>query len=336
MLCAICHVPVYLICRTDRSAFFFRHKMEDGSCPAQTLSPLTEEEIRARKYHGLRESEAHKRIKALVMRSVEADATFWNTTPEKKWKSSTEPNRFRRPDVRSENHDGKFAFEIQLSTTFLSVVVGRRDFYRDEGALLVWVLGSFNPSYRLMTTDDLLFSNRSNIIVVNEETAALSESSGRFHVRCHFRRPVRKGDRISDIWTHEIVPFAELRQDRSTQQAFYFDYDTAFEAHERAIAAEQTVKIEPTIAQDRAALFEFWKRHGHQFRHTPENRAQWQTLRVRFENWEIFLPEYPDSDLEFQAMLSALYSAREGTPIGYRTPRKTAGSDGLGVIQSSC
>ena len=46
--------------------FFFRHKTEDGSCPAKTRGTLSEEEIRARKYHGLRESEAHKRIKQLI------------------------------------------------------------------------------------------------------------------------------------------------------------------------------------------------------------------------------------------------------------------------------
>ncbi|MGI9377584.1 MAG: DUF6035 family protein [Tsuneonella suprasediminis] len=318
VICAICEVPVHIILRTDRSAFHFRHKEEDGSCPAQTRSPLSEEQIRARKYHGLRESEPHKKIKALVLRSLDADPAFRNTVPEQKWKSRDDPKRYRRPDVQSENDSGKFAFEIQLSTTFLGVVVGRRDFYRDEGALLVWVMGNFDPAYRLMTTDDLLFSNKSNIVVVDEETTALSERTRQFHVRCHFRKPVRNGDEISDIWTSEVVQFAELHQDRERQQAYFFDYDAAYDTLVSTIAAERQAALDAEIAEDADALFEFWKIHGHRFRHTAENRAYWQDIRERFEKWEFDLPEWPDIDLEFEAMLSVLCSVREGKPVGYK------------------
>lgn len=318
LICAMCEVPVHIILRTDRSAFHFRHKEEDGSCPAQTRSPLTEEQIRARKYHGLKESEPHKQIKALVLRSLDADPAFRSTVPEQRWRSRDDPRRYRQPDVQSENDDGKFAFEVQLSTTFLSVVVGRRDFYRDEGALLVWVMGGFDPAYRLMTTDDLLFSNKSNIVIVDEETTTLSERVKQFHVRCHFRKPVRNGDEISDIWTSEIVPFADLHQDRERQQTYCFDYEAAYEAHISAIAEERQAALDAEIAEDENALFEFWKLHGHRFRHTPENRALWQDMRERFEKWEYELPEWPDRDLEFEAMLSAIFSAREGTPVGYK------------------
>lgn len=318
MICSMCHIPVHLICQTDRSGFFFRHIKEDGSCPAKTQSGLSEEQIRARKYHGLRESEPHKRIKALILRSLDADSAFRNTEPEKKLKGKVDPSRFRRPDVQTEHDSGRIVFEVQLSTTFLSVVVGRRDFYRDERALLVWVMGSFDPAYRLMTTDDLLFSNRSNIVVVDEETTRLSVSRGQFHVRCHFRKPVRDEFGVTDSWAEEIVPFSALQQDRQSQQAFYFDFDAAYDELHRIVMAERQAAVEAEIAGDREALFRFWKTHGHGFRHTRENRALWNDLQDRLAQWEIYLPQWPDSDLKFEAMLSTLFSAREGHPVGYK------------------
>ncbi|WP_035646442.1 DUF6035 family protein [Bradyrhizobium sp. ORS 285] len=177
-ICAICGTPVHLVANM-RKRFFFRHKTEDGSCPAVTRSALSEEEIRARKYHGLRESEAHKRIKQLIERSLRADPAFDTETilQEKRWNATDDPQMWRKPDVQASSSEGWFAFEAQLWTTFLDVVVSRRMFYRDVGAHVIWVLATFSEDYRRMTTDDLLFSNNSNVFVVDEETARLSEVS---------------------------------------------------------------------------------------------------------------------------------------------------------------
>ena len=46
LVCANCGVPVYLACSTSKR-FFFRHRHEDGSCPAGTRTGFTEAEIRA-------------------------------------------------------------------------------------------------------------------------------------------------------------------------------------------------------------------------------------------------------------------------------------------------
>lgn len=121
--CAICGTPAYLVANL-RKRFFFRHCDEDGSCPAITRT-LTEAEIRARKYHGLRESEAHKRIKRLIERSLRADPSFHTETiqAEKYWRSESDPTKWRRPDVQASSAQRRFAFEAQLSTTFLDVVV---------------------------------------------------------------------------------------------------------------------------------------------------------------------------------------------------------------------
>jgi len=317
-VCSTCQVPVYLVSRPEEHIFYFRHRHEDGSCPAHTRSPLSFDEICARKYHGLRESEPHKAIKALILRSLDADTDFSDVAAERNWRASDGSSAFRRPDVQAAHPSGRVAFEVQLSTTFLSVVVGRREFYRGEGALLLWVFGRFDPAYRLLTTDDLLFSNNSNVFVVDEETTRVSEDRRSFHLRCHYRRPVREGGRVTDRWEARIVPFAELVQDREGQRAFAFDYAAEEAALQSQMEAEAVRWAEARESADREDFLDFWRVYGRGFRHTPETRAVWAGLRERFAARGVELPPYPDLEAEAAAMVTALYSAREGAPVVWK------------------
>lgn len=317
-ICSTCQVPVYLVSRAEEHVFYFRHRHEDGSCPAQTRSPLSFEEICARKYHGLRESEPHKAIKALILRSLEADATFSEIAAERNWRSSDGSGAFRRPDVQAEHPSGRVALEVQLSTTFLSVVVGRREFYRGEGALLLWVFGHFDPGYRLLTTDDLLFPNNSNVFVIDEESTQISEDRGSFHLRCYYRRPVRDGNRVTDRWEERIVAFAELIHDREGQRVFAFDYAAEEAVLRSEIEAEAARWAAARERADREDFLDFWRAYGRGFRHTPDTRNVWAGLRERLTTRGIDLPAYPGLDGEAAAMVTALLSAREGVPVVWK------------------
>jgi hypothetical protein len=127
LVCSICHTPVYIVASTCK-AFFFRHRSENGSCPAVTRSFETQDEIRARQYAGVQESEAHRRLKRLLLRSISADQAFSELAEEKTWRATTGIAALRRPDVSCSFGELRLAFEAQLSTTFLSVVIGRRTF----------------------------------------------------------------------------------------------------------------------------------------------------------------------------------------------------------------
>lgn len=314
--CSLCSVPVYLIANQHKR-FFFRHDREDGSCPAQTRSPLSRDEILARKYHGLRESEPHRRIKALVARSLTADPAFSEVLVERQWRSSSDPRNRRRPDVQATGPMGGVAFEVQLSTTFLDVVAARRCFYRQEGALLVWMMGWFDPEYRRLTTDDLLFSNNSNILVVDEETTTLSESTGRFHVRCHYRRPVRKGDELVDHWESSLVAFVDLRRDDEAQRCWHFDYEGEAAAMRAAIAEDRLQRDNEIATALREELFRFWSSRNPPLLLDDAERARWATLRRGFSGRGISLPVAPDEDSSFVALMNALSSAKEGRPVGW-------------------
>ncbi|MDH8399264.1 hypothetical protein QIG82_27740, partial [Klebsiella pneumoniae] len=72
----------------------------------------------------------------LIERSLSADVSFApeSIVQETRWRATSDPKTWRQPDVQAAREGQRFAFEVQLSTTFLGVVVERRIFYREEGA----------------------------------------------------------------------------------------------------------------------------------------------------------------------------------------------------------
>lgn len=107
------------------------------------------------------------------------------------------------------------------------MVLGRKRFYREEGAALVWVLPSFDPGYRRMTTDDILFGNNSNILVVDEATVTASVAASQLIVRVWHRRPRIDGEHIVDDWVERLVAWSDLLIDVDRQTVCAFDFAAA-------------------------------------------------------------------------------------------------------------
>lgn len=262
--CSLCSVPVYLIKQHDRKGFFFRHEIEDDRCPAKTRGDLSQEEINARKYDGIKESLAHIHMKNMVIRSLEADPRFSDIQYEKRWAGKI-TDRWRKPDVSAVYDDGgpggplKVAFEVQLSTTFLDVIAERRLFYLKENALLFWIFAEFHDTGRRLMQDDIFFNNNQNAFVVTNQTLALSMEHKAFHVDCRWYEPMADGG--SSPLQQAFVPFHELRIERTTQRAFHFDYDAALAAlppdltpEEAGYLPEQKSRIKDYAKQELAKL----------------------------------------------------------------------------------
>lgn len=326
LACSTCGHPVYLVAHTDKR-FFFRHTIEDGTCPAVTKDRLTFEERKALKYQGARESEAHHRIKGLIERCLRADQRFSDVDTEKQWRSATDVKVRRQPDVSASFAGLRLAFEAQLSTTFLDVVVGRRIFYKDEGGLLVWVLPRFDSAYRRMTDDDILFTNNSNVLVVDAETAALSEACGKFMVRCHYVEPVLSGFGRAEAWKTAIVDFGELTLDLPNQRAYWFDFDRAISQLQQQlrdeIEAERQIeeerrrqREEERAATLRSDFFAFWERNANWHSVNEHEDEEWDDLKDRFFDLGIKVPMYHKSDRTFRPVVSALASMQAKRVIG--------------------
>jgi hypothetical protein len=278
------------------------------------------------KYQGARESDAHRRIKALVARSLDADPGVSGVLLEKTWRSVTNPLAYRRPDVRANFNDFRLAFEAQLSTTFLDVVVGRREFYRREGALLVWILPRFDPSDRRIMEDDILFTNNSNVLVVNDATTAASEAAGRCMFRCFYREPYYDGVATRERWRDRLVALDELTLDVLNQTSYWFDFETAekrVETEAAGIARRRQEEIERQRSMKeeelREDVFAFWRRNGAWHGCDDDQDEQWEALRLRLVAAGIDeVPKHHKHGTEeFRTAVSALMSAKEGKPVGF-------------------
>lgn len=328
--CSLCNVPVALLTNPQKR-WFFRHSTEDCSCPAKTRSALNHEEIQARKFNGVKESEPHKKIKKLLVEGLEADPSFSNVAVEKSVLSSSDTQMRRRPDVQANREETSFAFEIQLSTTFLDVIIGRKAFYRDEGWQLLWVLPLFSPDYRRMVEDDILFTNNSNIFVINEETTELSIKMKTLHLLCWYLKPKRVGNNIESEWCSELIGFNQITFEKDMQRAFYYDFEaTAEKIRLEVLADEQIIKRQEALLENELQIkatenkqklldkFEnFWINRKMNSPWTSQDTAVWDDLRLLFKTYQIDLPELPTRHVNFEKFLYSVYSAKHGKPIGW-------------------
>lgn len=313
-LCGTCYVPVYLCCRHDQRRFFFKHTVEDGSCPAITRGHLSQLEINARKYNGAKESALHQHMKQWLVESLVSSGRFTDIAPERRWTGPI-TGEFRKPDVCATWQGLKIAFEVQLSTTFLDVIAERRLFYLQEGGLLFWVFARFDDDERRLTQDDVFFNNNRNAFIVSSSTRDASIAAGDFILDCLWADPSVAGEAAK--LQHKRISFSELTLEPQTQRAFYFDFDQE--------ALRQVGR--PAEGRDLAADFEEWW-----LRTARENPSQYdQELVVagfpenRPRSWEVPGPvaEYLPSSYWIGErlpvpLLNVLYSAKHGRPVGLK------------------
>lgn len=306
--CSICHVPVKLIAPYDKGAHF-RHELEDGRCPAQTRGNLSEKQILALKYNGAKESEPHREMKAWLATSLRADPNFTAVDVEETWKSH-DRNAWRRPDVQAVFKNIRIAFEIQLSTTFLDVIVERREFYRKEGGLLFWVFKEFPEEQRRMTLDDVFYNNNRNAFLLSQDTVSLSEKSDRFALECRWVEPVLSERGVGEHWKRQTVCFDELTLDTKSQRAWFFDCDRARDENKARLRQHLVASCKATMRNFCVSAME--ESLGY------EGRVKaWQELQEQFRLVGVLLPPHDGSE-RLRKLFCFLYSIEEGKPVGFK------------------
>ncbi|OAD19893.1 hypothetical protein THIOM_004443 [Candidatus Thiomargarita nelsonii] len=303
-ICPLCHTPVYLVCRHKTRHFFCRHTIDDGRCTVDTRGNMSEAEINARKYNGAKESEAHKQMKKIIAESLKADGRFKDIAIEQVWKSQ-EHGEWKKPDVYAIFDDRiRIVFEIQLSTTFLRVIVERKEFYLKEGGLLCWIFKEIKEEYPRLMQDDIFYNNNCNLFLASEETLHVSNKQKRLFLKCCWFEPVIENQEIVNTWKNEIVPFDQLTFDHEQQRIFFFDYDC--EKH----------KLTQQLARER--FEQFWLSNNSNL-DLDEISQELQELIDFFSKHNILLfTQYDLHNDGLTSLLNALYSAKYGKPIGYK------------------
>lgn len=312
-LCAECFTPVYVCCRKETRRFFFRHKMEDGRCSAITLGELSQDEIKARKYNDAKESWLHLEMKRWLVESLSASGQFNDIQKEKHWTGRT-TGEWRKPDVVATFNGLKIAFEVQLSTTFLDVVAARRLFYLKEGGLLFWVFAAFEEDARRLTLDDVFYNNNQNAFIVSQRTRDSSVNAGDFLLDCVWAEP--PSGRLGGRLLRDRVSFRDLKLDVEKQQAYFFDYAGTM----RKEAADAVAKRAGWPQEFERWFLEVAAEYSSQYDQEDALKAFPDGIPVHWGDGEM-LTETP---LRFYgherrlpvAMLNAIYSAKQGRPVG--------------------
>ena len=310
--CPICHIAVYLVSRKEGRRFFFRHQIEDDRCSARTRGALSEREIDARRYNGAKESNDHRRMKEIVAASIACDPRFSLPKTEETWKGS--PGEWRRPDVQTNFGDLRMAFEIQLSTTYIRVIAERREFYREEGGLLIWLFKRFDEGSNCLMQDDIFYNNNRNIFLASEETLTASRVTHKLCLECRWTEPVADGGSTVLNWRRKIVSFDELTVDTERQRIYFYDFDGAI----AQLSADTKSATEETL---RRRFEKYWLDRAERSRSdVRDDLGPWNGLRKSFDEVGLTLPAYPGGD-GLEVLLNALYSAKHARIIGWKFKR---------------
>jgi len=311
--CAACHRPVKPRLHYKYRRRYFKHHGGDHNCPYKTSGSASQRQIDAMRYNGLKEGPDHIRLKELLRSSLQFDVTFNNIRVEERWWGATNPEKWKKPDVAADYLGQPIAFEIQLSTTFLNVMADRRKFYQENGALLVWIFKNVCHEEPRQFQDDIFFNNNSNIFVIDEETATISDQKLELTLRCHYLKPIISDSQITEKWQEELVTFSQLTIDQENQRIYFFDF-----AEE-----EKNLTTELQRAQDEDLMkrfLEYWSALG---LHATGSEgmagdwsAKWNKMVADFYRRGITLPaDQPDYDLARFSCLT--FSTYYGKSIGF-------------------
>jgi len=220
---------------------FFSHLHDSDDCEIKTdrENKLTKEQILALKFSKIRESERHKNLKKNIydcltnktsvtkgVSKVEIEKRIIGNLPYYNW---------RQPDISFEYKGKKIVLELQLSTTFLSVVIERDIFYRMNGISIIWVF-NFSDNQQFvnlsnMMCKDIYYSNKRNAFVFDEEAIRLSNERKELILKAIWFEPKIEDGRIdlnNSIRKEEYISLSDFKFDDDNYKPYYIDADKLF------------------------------------------------------------------------------------------------------------
>lgn len=238
-----------------KKVLHFAHQKDKGYCILKTDTELTKEEINRAKYNGAKESPLHFETKNLIKKLIELNKDFSSIEIEKVVKSNSNYLEWKRPDIKAIYKKVEVVFEIQLSTTFLSVIVDREHFYKTNQTYLLWIFKNFeiDDLKQRFTEKDVFYSNNRNAFVLDEEAIKLSVQNNDLFLLCHYQKPKIENLKIDYDWCFEYVNFNKLTFDEVNYKIFYFDVSKEEETLNNEILATQKEIREKEIKEQQKA-----------------------------------------------------------------------------------
>jgi archaellum component FlaG (FlaF/FlaG flagellin family) len=239
--CAYCNQLLKLSGKSTKrgEVSYFSHLYDSDDCEIKTNGDLTKEEIEARKYGNVRESERHILLKNKLAYFLKSTPEISNVEIEKRLISEVPYLYWRQPDVYAEYKGKSIVFELQLSTTFLSVIIARDIFYRINNTFIVWVFNfSDNKEYvnfHNLMIKDIYYANKRNAFVFDKKAQELSEETGELHLLCIWFEPLiinGKFQHNEGISKEKYIKLSDLKFDNTSFKPYYIDGDALFSEYQ--------------------------------------------------------------------------------------------------------
>ena len=232
-------------------ATFFSHLKDSEDCDYKTTSGLTKRQIEIAKYSRCNEGERHNYLKKEIASLLEITSGVSDVKIEHTVKSNHPLLKWRRPDVCATYRGKNVVFELQLSTTFVSVMTERDLFYRLNETHIIWVFNfDENEKYVDLTNmmvKDVYFNNRLNIFVFDAEAQQKSRELGELVLKCNWILPdntwkFKNGDTSKNLGG-KLVKLSDLTFN-TAYKPYYVDAELLYfsanpEFKSRVIAIEE-------------------------------------------------------------------------------------------------
>lgn len=213
----------------------FAHAHGSGDCPWRTDLSYTRDEINAMRYQGQKESDLHYRLKTFLAAALTKQGLVAQVEPVVKGRGLEK--HWRRPDVSTTFKGIDVVFELQVSNTYLDVIVERERFYRRNGTWVIWVFPEFDPGP--FTAKDIIYGNNQHAFVLNQRARDASRAQGRLVLEAFYPQGQLSGNAQApdaDRWTSALVSLEDLVFDSEAMLVYYADH-ARFRARVEACAA---------------------------------------------------------------------------------------------------
>lgn len=229
-VCAECSTKLELRCnklsRESRGEdyFFFKHYKDCKECSIKTNSRLPVGVLLARKYENVKESIPHIDLKNRLGYIIEQFHSPEKISIDSKFYFDKSGNGERRkPDVYAVIDGKEYAFEIQLNTTFLSVIEEREAFYERNEVSILWIFKQFSldDGFQRLTQKDIYVPNRLNAFVLDDEMLDLSIKEKKLHLRVYYKTFYVDGWDMCSQWNEQIITIKDLNYADNYKPFFY-------------------------------------------------------------------------------------------------------------------
>ena len=255
LICSMCGKPVFISrFHNIEGNRWFTHFGQSKDCPWHEYGKLSPDKIMALRYRGQQESILHQQLKNFIADWIEKDpCVIGKVNRDKVTLGEYLKGEWKRPDVSCRRKENKIVFEIQLSYTFLSEVIKRDNFYKNERTFIFWIFRELD--LRKSTQIDEAFFNHRNIFVLDKEAEQKTKDEGKLYFKCYYQKSVfHELDEVL-YWNWTYVTLDEIQYPHATFRPYYIDYNSVLinACMESAIAY-----YESDYARDKKSDFYLW------------------------------------------------------------------------------